>query len=103
MSITMRILQRFDVKNTDSFLDLEKKFVELEKRRPDYPKAKRMKPIAASEPINTLVWQCEFPDLNAAKKALDFFADDAEHEALIPLQLPFFEQIKIEFYENLDY
>jgi hypothetical protein len=103
MSVTMRILQRFDVRKTSEFLDLEKKFAALEKRRPDYPKARRMKPIAADEPINTLIWECEFKSLNDAKEALDFFAGDAEHDVLYPLQLPFFEQVKIGFYENLEY
>lgn len=103
MSVTMRILQRFDVRHERAFMDLERKFAELEARRPDYPKARRMKPISAAEPCNTLVWQCEFPDIESARSVLDFFAGDAAHEELFAKQVAFFEQVRVEFYENLDF
>ena len=41
MSITMRIMQRFDPTKEKEFMDLEKKFSELELDRPDYPKGKK--------------------------------------------------------------
>ncbi|OGV65417.1 MAG: hypothetical protein A2498_13905 [Lentisphaerae bacterium RIFOXYC12_FULL_60_16] len=103
MSVTMRIIQQYDIRNEQAFLDLERKFAALEAARPDYPKGRRMKPLAGSMPTNTLIWQCEFPDLNAAHKALSFFAGDAAHEALFKRQLPFFESARVEFYENLEY
>lgn len=103
MSVTMRIIQRFDVRCEDEFMKLERKFAELESRRSDYPQGKRMKPIAAPEPCNSLIWQAEFPDLKAAHEALHFFRGNAEHEALLPAQLKFFESVRIEFYENLDF
>jgi hypothetical protein len=103
MSITMRIMQQFDATNENEFMELEKKFAELERERPDYPKGKRMQPISASEPCNTLIWQYEFPDIESAYKVLDFFSDDNAHEALFRQQLPYFKQVKIEFYKNLDY
>ena len=103
MSITMRIIQEFDAAHEQQFMELEQKFVELETRRPDYPKAKRMQPIAAGIPCNTLVWQCEFPTIQAARDTLDFFRGDAEHEALFEKQEPYFERVHIEFYQNLDF
>jgi len=103
MSITMRIMQQFDATHENEFMDLEKKFAELERERPDYPKGKRMQPISASEPCNTLIWQYEFPDIESAYKILDFFSDDDAHETLFKLQLPYFKQVKIEFYKNLDF
>lgn len=103
MSVTMRILQQFDPAHEREFLELESKFAELEAARPDYPKGRRMKPIAAEQPCNTLVWQCEFESLDAAKQALSFFEGDAAHEALFVKQVPFFKQVKIEFYENLEF
>lgn len=102
MSITMRILQRFDARHEKDFMDLEKRFAELEAARPDYPKGRRLQPLAATEPCNTLVWECEFPDLESAHKVLDFFAGDAAHEALLEKQIQFFEQVRIEFYRNLE-
>jgi len=103
MSITMRIVQQFDPTHEDEFMELEQKFAELEQNRPDYPDGKRMQPIAAGEPCNTLIWQCEFPDIESAYKVLDFFSGDDAHESLFEKQSPFFKQVKIEFYKNLEY
>jgi hypothetical protein len=103
MSITMRIIQRFNAAHEKDFMALEEKFAELEATRPDYPKGRRLQPLSAGEPSNTLIWECEFPDLNAAQRVLDFFAGDPAHEELIQRQLPFFEQVKIEFYRNLEF
>lgn len=102
MSVTMRIIQRYDITREKEFLELEWRFAKLEAERPDYPEGKRMKPVAAGEPTNTLVWQCEFPDLAAAQEALDLFATDTAHAELAAKQHPLFEQVRIEFYENLE-
>ncbi len=99
----MRIMQQFDPACEEQFMDLEKKFAELERKRPDYPKGRRMQPISAAEPGNTLIWQCEFPDIESAYKVLDFFSGDDAHEALLKKQMPYFKQVKIEFYKNLDF
>jgi hypothetical protein len=102
MSITMRIVQRFDPRYEKEFMELERQFAQLEAARPDYPKGKRMQPISASEPCNTLIWQAEFPDLESAYKTLDFFQGDSAHEALFEKQLPYFRDVKVEFYRNLE-
>jgi hypothetical protein len=99
--ITLRILQRFSVQDEADFLALEKQFADLEINRPDLPKGKRSKPISAAEPVNTLIWEADFPDLAAAQAALDLFAADPEHEILFRQQCPFIEQVKIEFYQKL--
>ncbi|MDO8683238.1 MAG: hypothetical protein Q7N50_07145 [Armatimonadota bacterium] len=103
MSVTMRIIQQFDIRHESEFMDLEKKFAQLEARRPDYPKGRRMQPISATEPCNTLIWECEFPDIQSARDALNFFHGDEEHEELFEKQLPFFKSARIEFYDNLDF
>lgn len=103
MGIIMRIIQQFDPCNEQEFMALEKKFDALEKKRPDYPKGKRMQPISAHEPVNTLIWQFEFPDIETAHKTLDFFSGDEEHERLFKQQSPFMKQVKIEFYKSLDF
>lgn len=103
MSITMRIVQQFDPSHEREFMELEKRFAELEKTRRDFPKGRRMQPISGTEPCNTLIWQCEFPTLEAAHETLAFFEGDASHEDLLVKQLPFFRQVKIEFYKNLDF
>jgi len=103
MSVTMRIVQQFDAPHEREFMELEKKFAALEASRPDYPKGKRMQPLSGAEPCNTLIWECEFPDLQSARAALDFFQGDAAHEGLFRQQLPYFKQVRVEFYENLEF
>jgi len=99
----MRIMQQFDATKEAEFMEMEKKFAELERARPDYPDGKRLQPISGEQPCNTLIWQCEFPNIEAAYKVLGFFHGDDSHEALLAKQLPYFKQVKIEFYEILDY
>jgi len=103
MSVTMRIIQRFDASREREFMELEKQFARLELSRPDYPKGRRLQPIAAAEACNSLVWEAEFPDLEAARRTLDFFAGDAAHEALLERQAPMFQEVRIEFYRNLEF
>jgi hypothetical protein len=102
MKILMRIIQRFDPAHEREFMELEKRFAELEIARPDYPKGRRLKPIAAADPCHTLIWEGEFPDLEAARSALDLFGGDASHEALAQQQQQYFREIRIEFYQVLD-
>ena len=102
MSVTMRIMQQFDPVHEAEFMALEKKFADLERRRPDFPRGKRLQPLSASEPCNTLIWQCEFPDIESAHKTLAFFSGDKEHEKLLEKQIIYFRQVKVEFYNNLD-
>jgi len=101
MSVTMRVIQRYRITAEREFLELEERFAALERRRPELPQGRRMKPLAAAEPNNTLVWQGEFPSLEAARKALTTFEGDPEHEALFKLQGPLFESVHVEFYDNL--
>ena len=103
MSIVMRIIQQFDPGLENEFMALEQKFDGLEKKRPDYPKGKRMQPISANEPVNTLIWQCEFPDIETAYKTLNFFSGDEGHEVLFRQQVKYMKQVKIEFYKTLDF
>jgi hypothetical protein len=103
MGIVVRIIQQFDPGHENEFMELEKKFDELEKKRQDFPKGKRMQPISASEPVNTLIWQHEFPDFTAAYQALDFFSGDEGHEKLFRQQVIYMKQVKIEFYKTLDF
>ena len=103
MSVTMRIIQQFDPAHEADFMGLEKEFAELEKRRPDYPKGRRLQPISSAEPCHTLIWECEFADLEAARAALHLFEGDAEHDALAEKQSPYFRRVRIEFYENLGF
>jgi hypothetical protein len=102
MSVRMRIVQRFAAGREREFMELERQFAALEAARPDYPKGRRLQPIAAGEPCNTLVWEADFPDLEAARRALDFFAGDEAHERLLERQRALFAEVRTEFYQVLD-
>jgi len=102
MSVRMRIVQRFAAGREREFMALERQFAALESARPDYPKGRRLQPIAAGEPCNTLIWEADFPDVEAARRALDFFAGDAAHERLLEHQRVFFEEVRTEFYRVLE-
>jgi hypothetical protein len=99
----MRIIQQFDPAREEDFMALERKFDELEKSRPDFPKGRRMQPVSSPEPVNTLIWQSEFPDIETAFMALNFFEGDAAHEKLYREQVEFMKSIRIEFYKTLDF
>ena len=103
MSVTMRIIQEYDAAREEEFLALEAKFAELEAKRDDYPKGRRLKPISAGHACNSLIWECKFDDLEAAREALTFFSGDDAHEKLFARQKPMFRAVKIEFYENLTF
>src|SRR5438105_4502245 len=101
MAIKMRILQTYDIGHEKEFLALERKFAALEKRRRDFPTGSRYKPISSTLAVNTLIWECEFPTLDAARRALTLFEGDPEHEALASQQRRFFKEVRIEFLEKL--
>ena len=103
MSITLRVVQNYNIRHEKEFLELERSFAELERRRSDYVKGKRARPISGPEPTNTLIWESEFQSLKTANDWLAFLAEDAEHGRLFARQQPFFNSVRIEFYENLDY
>ncbi|HEY3380245.1 MAG TPA: hypothetical protein VGK32_00670 [Vicinamibacterales bacterium] len=103
MSVTMRITQRFKAPHEREFLALEREFAALEASRPDYPRGRRLQPLAAGASCNSLIWEAEFDDLGAAQRALTLFAGDEAHERLLERQRPFFEEVRIEFYQNLEF
>jgi hypothetical protein len=101
MTIRMRIVQTFSAAHAGAFLALEKRFAELEAQRSDFPQGRRFCPIAAVDPTNTLIWEADFPTLDAAHGALRMFAADTQHEDLAVQQRPFFRDVRIEFLESL--
>ena len=100
MAIKMRILQTYAVAYEKEFLALEKKFAALETRYRNFPRGVRYKPLAGAQPTNTLIWECDFPTLDAARAALEFFAGNVHHEALARQQRKYFKEVRIEFLER---
>ncbi|NMB73487.1 MAG: hypothetical protein GYA22_15215 [Bacteroidales bacterium] len=102
MGILLRILQQYDPASESSFMDLERMFQKLEIEQSNFPKGKRFQPLAGAENSNTLIWQAEFPDLEAAGKALNFFQQNPDHERLFRQQVLLIKNMRIELYKSLD-
>jgi len=83
-------------------MKLEAEFCALERRRPDGPQGKRRNPYSGREPINTLIWECEFRSLDEVQQALALMAADPEHEALFRQQVPYMLDAYTEIDELLD-
>jgi hypothetical protein len=103
MGVIMRIIQEFDPSHEKEFMELEQKFDEMERKHDDFPKGRRMQPISAKEPGNTLIWQYEFPDIETAYKTLNFFVGDERHDVLFRQQVVFMKELRVEFYKTLDF
>jgi hypothetical protein len=103
MAIKLRLLQTYDASHEAEFMELERKFAALERQHKDFPKGRRYKPLSASLPVNTLVWEATFPTLNEAHQAINFFAGNEQHEELARQQRPFFKDVRMEFLEELSW
>ncbi len=103
MKVVMRIIQEFIPEHESEFMALEQKFFELENLRDDFPDGKRMQPVSSAVPVNSLIWEGEFPDIETAYKTLNFFDKDEAHGVLFKQQVKFMNNVKVEFYNVLDF
>lgn len=102
MAYKLRFVQRFAEENRDEFIRLEKEFIKLEQQVPQFPKGKRFLPYIGREPGNTLIWECEFEELNQAFSALKFLEDNPRHEELYTVQSKYFLEAYTEIYYTLE-
>ena len=102
MPYLLRFVQKFQEHDQAAFLELEKKFIQLEKSAGEFPKGKRYLPYAGREASNTLIWECEFPSLQAVQDALDLLNGDPRHAALFQQQVQFFVESYVEIYQTFD-
>jgi hypothetical protein len=102
MTYKLRFVQKFQENKQREFLALEQQFIALENSSPDFPKGSRYLPYAGREPSNTLIWECDFPTLQAAEAALDFLNRDPRHEVLFQQQAPYFVESFVEIYKSLE-
>ncbi|HHN46098.1 MAG TPA: hypothetical protein ENN09_01535 [Planctomycetes bacterium] len=103
MAFVLRFVQKYRPADREAFMELERKFTALEKRRPDFPKGRRCQPLAGRDAAHTLVWECDFPSLEAVQNVLAFLAADGEHDELFRRQAPFIAEAHTEIYEVLEF
>ncbi|AZN43057.1 hypothetical protein [Paenibacillus albus] len=102
MAYKLRLVQRFHAASRAEFLELEHQFAKLERDIAAFPKGRRYLPYSGREAMNTLIWECEFDSLEAAQQAVAFLEEDARHEELARLQLPYFQDSYTEIYKLLE-
>ena len=102
MAYVLRFVQEYAVSERDTFMDLEARFAEMERRRDDWPVGRRLQPYAGALPTHTLIWEHEFATLAAAEDALALIDGDPEHEELFRRQSPTIVSSRTELYETLE-
>lgn len=102
MAYVLRLIQHYKPAYRQGFLDLEAKFRSLERRLPNFPRARRSQPIAGGEPTHSLIWECEFASLADVQSALTELANDPTHTELFNEQSPYITQIRTEIFEILE-
>jgi hypothetical protein len=102
MPYVLRFVQRFRPADEAAFLTLERKFAALERRKRGFPRGRRLRPFAGREPSHTLIWECEFPSLEAARRGLARISGDPDHGRLLRRQIPYFLEAWTEIDEVLD-
>lgn len=101
MAVTLRSIQIYEPAHEAAFLELEERFAQLERSRPDLPAGRRLRMITGGAPGHTLVWECDFPDLAGGWVAFTSYCNDPDHVALAELQRPYLRQSNLEILESI--
>jgi hypothetical protein len=102
MAYVLRFVQEYRAGDRERFMELEARFAEMERRRPDWPHGRRLERAAGGEVTNALIWECGFASLAEVEEALRRIAADPEHEALFRHQAPFITRARTEILQTLD-
>ena len=100
MSFKLRIVQNFDKRDSVPFLELERKFAEMEKASGNIAAGRRFVPVIGKEPSNTMVWEAEFPSMESVFEALKTMEESDEHDKLFNEQVRYMRDNYIEIYEE---
>jgi hypothetical protein len=98
----LRFVQEYAVESGESFMELEARFAEMERRRPDWPRGRRLRTVAGAEATNALIWEATFPSLADVQAVLERLGADEEHDALFRLQAPYITRARAEILEVLE-
>lgn len=97
----LRFVQEIKKGNQERFLELEKKFIELEMKDSDMPNGRRYIPIMGKEPTNTLIWEAEYETLEETMRALETIEANDEHAALLAEQIGCMRRTWTELYKSI--
>jgi hypothetical protein len=102
MTCVLRFVQRYRAADEAAFMALERQFAALERRKRGFPRGRRLRPHSGRESVHTLIWECEFPSLEAAERARARMDGDPDHARLLRRQIRYFLEAYAEVYEVLE-
>ena len=102
MTYKMRFVQTYDKGASQKFLELERNFIELEKRTPEMKCGRRFVSMIGREPTNTMVWEAEYDSMEEAVGALQTIENNAEHDDLLDEQIQYMRDTYVEIYRELE-
>ena len=101
MGYKLVLIQEFEQANQEAFLELEQKFIELEKAG-KMEMGRRYVSYFGTRPNNTFIWEREFETLEAlmaAKKEMD---ENTDHAVLYEQQVKYMVRSYTEIYKSID-
>lgn len=96
----LRFVQEIKKEYQDRFLEIEKKFIELEEKDPSMPRGKRYLPVMSKEPTNTFIWEAEYETMEKAMRMLQAIEDNDSHTALLAEQIGCMARTWTELYKS---
>jgi hypothetical protein len=103
MSYILRIIQRYRPEDRAAFLDLEAQFAAAEREPCGLSKGQRRQPHSGRQPVDTLIWEAQFPSLAALEAARVQMAASDRHTELFYQQAPLITEAYTEIDEVLEF
>ena len=101
MGYRLRFVQHFDKKDSEAFLRLEKKFMELEHNESDLVAARRFVPVSGKLPTNTLIWEADFPTMAEVTAFMETLEQNVAHDELLEQQILYMTDYYVEILKEL--
>lgn len=103
MKYILRFVQQYRPSERQRFLELETQFQSLERSCAGLPRGRRLQPVVGSNATNTLIWEAEFPTLDAVERGLGAIESNPVHGELFRAQSPFILNVYSEILEVLEF
>ena len=101
MAYRLRFVQRFDKKDMDIFLELERKFIEWEKSAEGIVPGRRFVPVSGRDPVNTLIYEADVPEMEDVMALMRAIDADEGHSALVEQQGIYMKDYYVEILREL--
>jgi meiotically up-regulated gene 157 (Mug157) protein len=102
VAVLARLVQEYQIDQRDRFYEVEAKFDDALRAKPYFREGRRVEPIAAPHPANTMIWEATFESLAEAEAAFAAIDIDPDHIRLLAEQLPSFTRRWVEYYNVIE-